>query len=215
MRLFSVCATQHMGMWVTSTGLWGGKASAFQRKSVHRNSDCCRMRSTSLGWPDTRNPPPLLGLHLVSGLSAGTWQSWSTGRMGRHPDHSSPNLWMGGPLAPTSSHEKQVGFSARTTGRSACHHSEGGRTGGSARGNPRVDPQHSPHFPSASRLFPVPADLPSLLTQLPAVIIPHRWPGPPRINPRDSQHSPSPGPGVSEAAQNWAFLGASRDTSPV
>lgn len=162
------------------------------------------MRSTSLGWPDTRMPPRLLGLHPRSETSAGTRQSWSTGRMGRHPDHPSPNPSMGGPLAPTSPHEKQVGSSARTTGRSACRHSElaeGGRTGSSAGGSTRADPRHSPHFPPASRLFPVPTDLPSRLTQLPAVTIPHRCPGPPRLNPQGSQH-------------NRAILGASRDTSP-
>lgn len=130
------------------------------------------MRSTSLGWPETRNPSLLLGLHLRSETSAGTWQSWSTSRMGKHPDHLSPNLWTGGLLALTSPHEKQVGSSARTTGRSACRHSEtaeGSRTGGSAGDSLRADPRHSPRFPPASRLLPVPADLPSRLTQLLAV----------------------------------------------
>lgn len=204
MRLSLACATQHREMWVTSTG----KASACQRKSIHRGSACCRMRSTSLGWPDTRNPPSLLGLHLRSETSAGPWQSWSTGRMGRHPDHPSPNLWMGGPSVPTSPHEKQVGSSARTTGRSACCHSdlaEGGRTGDSAGSSPCADPRHSPHFPPASRLFPVPADLPSRLTQLPAVPIPHRWPGSaPGAAPRAASTAPAPGrepPGVPKAGQ--------------
>lgn len=98
-----------------------------------------------------------------------------------------------------------MGSSARTTGTSACCHSElaeGGRTGGSAGNSPCADPRHSPHFPPASRLFPVPADLPSRLTQLPAVTIPHLWPGPPRLNPRGSQHSPTPGPGGTQSRGN-------------
>lgn len=204
MRLSPACATQHREMWVTSTVLWQGEASACQRKSIHRSSTCCRMRSTSLGWPDTRNPL-LLRLHLRSETSAGTWQSWSTGKMGRHPDHPSPCLWIDGPLAPTSPHEKQVGSSDRTMGRSACRHSElaeGCRTEGSAGGSPRADPLHSPHFPPAFRLFPVPAELPSRLTQLPAVTIPHRWPGPPGSTPGAASTALAPGrrsPGLPKA----------------
>lgn len=129
--------------------------------------------------------------------------------MGKHPDHPSPNLWMGGLLAPTSPHEKQVDFSARTTGRSACRHSEmaeGSRTGDSVGDRLHADPRHSPRFPTASRLLPVP-DLPSRLTQLPAVTIPQRWAGPPRLNPRGSQHSPSLGSGVPGVALSRSCRG--------
>lgn len=85
-------------------------------------------------------------------------------------------------------------------------------TGRSARCRPKQDQEalagrHSPLCQSAAhrraqlplpataaapRLFPVPADMPSRLTQLPAVTIPQHWPGPPRAQPLGRPASPQP-----------------------